>query len=219
MRHLMQMMILVIAVLGLAAPAYAVPDSGVQSADAPAVVAATVATATKAPPAKAGAADVTSAAKAPQVPAGEAPEPKAGPAVQSWWQALIYDVVFKLIMPIFTLVLSALVFWLLRKMGLKIELETLDKIALSAATYGEKKGAEWLRENGEKSGGARKERWAWELVEMVDSKVGGRAKAKNKLRGLILGKVAEAEKIVNGKPTLIAGKSAIRELVAEPKEG
>lgn len=219
MRHLGKA-ILVIAALGLMAQAFAA--DGAPPAKAPVVAAP----AAKAPPAKAPTPSVAPAApatapapvdtapatKAPERPAGEATATKAEPKVQAWWHALIYDVVFKLVMPIFTLVLSALVFWLLRKMGLKIELDTLDKIALSAAVHGEKKGAEWLRENGEKSGGVKKERWAWELVDMVDNKLQAKTRLKEKLRGLILSKVPEAEKIVNG-------TSAIRELVAEPKEG
>ena len=112
---------------------------------------------------------------------------------QTWWQALLYDVIFKLVVPILIPVLSVLVFWLLRKMGLKVELETLDGIADKAATYAEKKGAAYLREKGVKSDGAKKEEWAWEFVDQVDAKLKGVERIKAKLRGMILAKIPEAE--------------------------
>ncbi len=141
----------------------------------------------------------STASSAPVTPPAGAPEPMlsvelASTNGQAWWQALIYDVVFKGIVPIFVPVLAALLFWLLRRLGIKIELETLDKLGQNAADYSEHKAKVWLRESGAKSSEAKKEDWAWEFVEAFDSKIKGRYKARRKLRGLILSKIAEAEK-------------------------
>lgn len=114
-------------------------------------------------------------------------------AVQSWWQALLYDIIFNVIVPVFVPVMGALLFLLLRKLGLKIELETLDRLGKSAADYSEHKAKVWFKENGEKSSGAQKEDWAWELIESIDSKIKGKKKARNKLRAIILAKLGEAE--------------------------
>jgi hypothetical protein len=103
-------------------------------------------------------------------------------------------VVFKVVVPIFVPVLAALLFWLLRKFGLKVELDTLDSLSGKAADYAEHKAKVWLKENGKKSSGAQKEDWAWELVEAVDAKLKAKDKARQKLRAMILSKVAEAEK-------------------------
>lgn len=107
---------------------------------------------------------------------------------------MLYDVVFKVIVPIFVPVLCALLFWLLRKFGIKVELDTLDNLGKQAADYAEHKAKVWFKENGKKSSGAQKEDWAWELVESVDAKLKAKDKARQKLRAIILSKVAEAEK-------------------------
>jgi hypothetical protein len=130
----------------------------------------------------------------------EAPAPASQPAAaveseveQTWWQALLYDVIFKVFVPIFVPVLSVLVYWLLRRFGLKVELDRLDSIGAQAAEYAEHKAKVWLKENGKKSTGAQKEDWAWELVEAVDAKLKAKEKAKNKLRAIILSKIPGAE--------------------------
>lgn len=138
--------------------------------------------------------------------AGESAMPASMPNVkeatsvgQTWWQALIFDIVFKAIVPIFVPVLATLLLWLLRKIGIKIELETLDKLAKNAAEYGEQKGVEWLKENGAKMPGALKEAKAWELVESINAKFKGKEKLRKKLRGMILSKIPDAEAKVKEK--------------------
>ena len=128
--------------------------------------------------------------------------------IQSWWQALLYDMIFKIVVPIFVPVLGTLLFLLLRKLGLKIELETLDRLGKSATDYSEHKAKVWFKENGKKSSGAQKEDWAWELVESIDSKINGRKKARKKLRAIILAKLGEAEQQKEG-PAATATPSAI----------
>lgn len=115
------------------------------------------------------------------------------PAEQSWWQALVYDVLVDVVLPIFLPVLAALVFWLLRRLGLKIELEKLDELAAAAASYAEKKASTWLKEKGVKSSGAEKEAWAWELIAAVDARLNASTKARRALRALIISRIANAE--------------------------
>jgi len=124
---------------------------------------------------------------------------------QSWWQALLVDVI-KATLAIFVPVLSVLLFALLRKIGLKVDLETLDALGGKAALYAEKKAASALGEGKPKSPSAEKERWAWEFVESVDARFGGSEKARRKLRAMILAKIPEAEAAVaaskpNGEPS------------------
>ncbi len=120
---------------------------------------------------------------------------------QTWWQALLYDALFRTVIPIFLSVLAALAYWVVRKVGLKLDLEILDKIAGQAADFAEHRGASWLKATGEKSGGALKERWAWELVESVDAKLGASEALREKLRNLILSKIPDAEAKASMKET------------------
>ena len=115
-----------------------------------------------------------------------------GLSAQRWWQALLRDVVVAAL-SIFVPVLSALLFWLLRRIGLKVELERLDGLAERARNYAEHKADVWFKENGTKSSGPQKEDWAWELVETVDQKLKLKQKASQKLRALILAKVGELD--------------------------
>lgn len=121
------------------------------------------------------------------------PVEKKVEGTQSWWQALLYDVVFNFILPVFTPVILALLMWLLRKWGLKIEYERLEKVAEFGSNYAEQKGAEWLKEKGAKSPGAKKEEWAWELVESLDKKL----KGSKKLQALLISKIPGAEASVS----------------------
>jgi hypothetical protein len=111
---------------------------------------------------------------------------------QKLWENLVYNII-NVILYIFAPVLSALLFWLLRKFGLKVELQTLDDIAAKAALYAEKKSAEWLNQTGNKMDSANKMQWAWNLVNSIDAKLTASDKAKDKLRKIILSKIAEAE--------------------------
>lgn len=113
---------------------------------------------------------------------------------QTWWMALIYDLSIKVVLPILLPVLAAFGVWVARKVGANVELKTLDSVAERAAVHAEKLAAKWLRENGEKADGAKKERWAFELAESIDKSFGGRAKLRDKLRALILAKIPDAEK-------------------------
>lgn len=119
--------------------------------------------------------------------------PASSTGEQTWWQALLFDALFRTVIPIFLSVLAALAYWVVRKVGLKLDLEVLDKIATNAADYAEHQGAHWLKTTGNKSGGALKERWAWELVESVDAKLGASEALRLKLRNLILSKIPDAE--------------------------
>lgn len=145
-------------------------------------------------------------ALAPAVPASQpAAAPAASPAApavpakvegtQSWWQSLLVDLLIAGL-AIFVPVLSALGFLLLRKLGVKVDLETLDALAGKAALYAEQKAATALGEGKPKTPGAQKEEWAWDLVKSIDAKLGGSEKAKEKLRGLILAKIPAAEEAV-----------------------
>jgi hypothetical protein len=128
-------------------------------------------------------------------PVGSEPAPTPAPEEQSWWQSLLVDVIAAAL-AIFVPVLSALGFLLLRKLGVKVDLETLDNLAGKAALYAEKKAATALKEGKPKSSGAQKEDWAWELVKAIDEKVGASAKGRERLRALILAKIPEAEAAV-----------------------
>lgn len=178
--------LIIVVLLMLAGPIYAASDGGTDAKVT--VLAKVLEPAAKAPAAGAGTA-ATSAPKAVDKPAVDA-EP------QAWWQALVYDVVFKVVVPIFLPVLMALLYWLVRKIGLHIELKTLDSVGEKAAMYAEKKGAAFLRENGQKSAAATKEGWAFDLAEAIDAKLLGKKKARDKLRAIILGKIPAAEKAV-----------------------
>jgi len=138
-----------------------------------------------------------SEAKSPEVETKSTPSetPPTG-ETQSWWQALLVDVI-SASLAIFVPVLSTLLFLLLRKLGLKVELSTLDQLAGKAALYAEQKAAAALKEGKPKTPGAEKERWAWELVESIDAKLGGSDKARAKLRALILAKIPEATAAVS----------------------
>lgn len=132
---------------------------------------------------------------------------QAGASVQTWWQALVRDVVVTGL-TIFAPVLAALLFWLLRRLGLKVELETLDDLAEKARNYAEHKADLWFKENGTKSSGAQKEDWAWELVDSVDRKLKLKRKASAKLRALILAKVGEHDSGTEKRSIAIAAKPA-----------
>lgn len=119
--------------------------------------------------------------------------PASSTGEQTWWQALLFDALFRTVIPIFLSVLAALAYWVVRKVGLKLDLEVLDKIATQAADFAEHRGAHWLKATGNKSGGALKERWAWELVESIDAKLGASEALRIKLRNLILSKIPDAE--------------------------
>lgn len=114
---------------------------------------------------------------------------------QSLWQSLMVDVI-QTSLAIATPVLSVLAFWLLRRLGLKVNLSRLDEIAGQAALYAEQMAAQHLKEGLPKSSGAQKETWAWDLVKEVDAKLGGSELARSKLRALILSKIPEAEQTV-----------------------
>ena len=149
-------------------------------------------------PAAPAAAPVTPAkAEVPKAAPAAAPaEPAKAEGEQKWWQSLLADLIAAAL-AIFVPVLSALGFLLLRKLGVKVDLETLDSLAGKAALYAEKKAATALGEGKPKSSGAQKEEWAWELIKSVDEKLAGSAKAKEKLRALILAKIPEAEATVS----------------------
>jgi hypothetical protein len=135
-------------------------------------------------------------------PASQSAAPVSAPAptpavvkvegTQSWWQSLLVDLIMSAL-AIFVPVLSALGFLLLRKLGVKVDLATLDSLAGKAALYAEKKASTTLGEGKPKSTGAQKEEWAWDLIKSVDAKLAGSEKAKEKLRALILAKIPEAE--------------------------
>lgn len=133
-------------------------------------------------------------AEAPKAEAPKAEAPKVD-GEQKWWQSLLVDLIMAAL-AIFVPVLSALGFMLMRKLGVKVDLETLDALAGKAALYAEKKASTALGEGKPKSSGAQKEEWAWDLVKSIDAKLGGSEKAKEKLRGLILAKIPEAEAAV-----------------------
>lgn len=149
-------------------------------------------------PAKAAPAATAAATPAPAVvkvvaaPASQPSAPVVTVAPQTWWQALLFDIL-KLVLSIFIPVLTVLVFWLLSKVGMKVELAKMDNLGTAAAQYAEQLAAQWLKEKGVKSTGAQKEDWAWDLVAAVDSKLGASAKARDKMRGLILSKIPAAE--------------------------
>ena len=131
--------------------------------------------------------------KTPPIPQTTKPIETKSQIKQNWWEALLYDLIFGLFLPIFVPVLSALVFWLIRKLGLKVELEMLDQLSLKAAQYAEQKGAEFLKEKGRKMPGAKKEEWAWKLIESIDEKIKAKEKVRNKLRKLIISKIPQVE--------------------------
>ena len=112
---------------------------------------------------------------------------------QKLWQAIVYDAVVNVALPIFLPVLSLLLVWLLRKIGFKVDIETMDALAGRAASYSEHMAKKYLKENGTKSDAAKKEDWAWEFVEMIDSKFKLKAKLRDKLRGMLLSKIPAAE--------------------------
>ncbi len=112
---------------------------------------------------------------------------------QKLWENILYNVVFKIIFPILVPVLCSLVFVLLRKIGLNIDLKTLDDIGTKAANYAEQKGSEWLKESGKKPASVMKTEWAWQLVKSIDTKLTASVKARTKLRKIILSKIPEAE--------------------------
>lgn len=174
---------------------WAAPDAGVAPATQPAAGPVTPAGA----PTPAPTAGENKPSAATPDPGTPAPAPAPGGS-QALWQAIVYDVVFGVVVPVAVPVLSVLVFWLLRKIGLKVDLETLDGIAGKAALYAEQKGAEWLKEKGAKPDSVKKEEWAWELVESIDEKLKLREKAKVKLRALILAKIPEATTAVGSAP-------------------
>lgn len=123
--------------------------------------------------------------------------PPAAEAPQTWWQALLFDLI-KLTLAIFGPVLSVLGVLVLRKMGIEVDLRTMDKVAREAALYAEHKAGVAFKEGAEKSAGAKKEEWAWEFVKDVDERFVLSDKLKRKVRGLILAKIPEAERMVNG---------------------
>jgi len=176
------------AALLLAVALTAGPAAGQEKKETPKVeVKAPVVTVLPTAPASQPAAAPVTPVKA--APAAEAPK-AAGE--QSWWQSLAVDVIAAAL-AIFVPVLSALGFLLLRKLGIKVDLATLDSLAGKAALYAEKKATTALGEGKPKSTGAQKEEWAFDLVRSVDAKLMGSEKAKEKLRALILAKIPAAE--------------------------
>lgn len=185
----MRKLVFVVSIL-LVAPAFA-QSKPVAPAPAPAAkVPAKAAVAPKAQP------ETKAPVKVSEPKEAKKEAPKAEAKKQTWWQALIYDVVFNLLVPIFIPVLMALLYSLLRKWKVNIELNELNRYAGMATVYAERKAAKWLVENGEKSSGVQKEQWAWELIETLDAKLKGKKWVRDKLTGMILAGIPDAEEKV-----------------------
>jgi len=114
------------------------------------------------------------------------------PAQQRWWESLLVDLIM-LALVIFVPSVSALAFLLLRKLGIKVDLQKLDSIATSAASYAEHRAKAALKSGLPPTPGAQKEKWAWELVDALDAKLKLKDLARDKLRLLILSKIPAAE--------------------------
>jgi hypothetical protein len=116
----------------------------------------------------------------------------AEPAQQRWWESLLVDLIM-LALVIFVPSVSALAFLLLRKLGIKVDLQKLDSIATSAASYAEHRAKAALKSGLPPTPGAQKEKWAWELVDALDAKLKLKDLARDKLRLLIMSKIPAAE--------------------------
>ena len=175
--------ILLLSSVLIALPLYAVAHDG-SHADA-GVIPAKVApakTAKTAPPAKTPAAAPQPAAKAAQPAAAtktaapaKAPQ-KSAQEPQQWWQSLLMNVI-KTTAALFTPVIGLLVVWLLRKMGLKVDLEKTLAIAEQGRNFAEHHASVALKATGEKTDAAKKVEWAFDLARSVDDKLEGSKKA------------------------------------------
>jgi len=118
---------------------------------------------------------------------------------QAWWQVLVAEIT-KVAVAIFTPVLGMLAFVLMRRWGLKIDLEKANSIASWATGYGEQKALNALKEGKEKTSGADKMKMALDFANGMANQYRLPKRASESLEKLIeanLGgkKVVEAPKV------------------------
>jgi hypothetical protein len=103
---------------------------------------------------------------------------------QVWWQVLVSELL-KVFVIIAVPVLSTLVAVLLKRWGVKIETEQVEKLAAAAAGWAEQKALEALKEGKPKSSGAEKMKTALDFAEKMVDQYGLKKKAIGKLSELI----------------------------------
>lgn len=174
----------VVITIALSAPVYApVANAADAGVTAPAAMTAVAPTPHPAAP---------EAAKGSTVSESSAPAPAPVGELQQWWQALLVQVM-QWAGAIFVPVLGVLVAWLLRKIGINVDIKKMELLAHKGWAYAEHKTSVLLKEGQPKAEGAKKLAWAFELIDEVDAKVGASDKARKKLTALIMAKIGEEE--------------------------
>lgn len=113
------------------------------------------------------------------------PQPQATSAVQqSWWQVLLVEAI-KVTAFVFTPVLGLLLAWLLRKMGLKIELDQAVGIAKLGTGFAEQAAAKALKEGKPKTDHAEKASQALGFANDLAAKYKLKTRARDKMESLI----------------------------------
>lgn len=115
--------------------------------------------------------------------------PDAGNA-QAWWQVLLIETI-KATLAIAVPVLSTLVYVLLRRTKLNIELEQLQRIAGTAAGWAEQRAHQALRAQGTPTPSAQKLATALAYGAELARRYGIRQKAVERLEGLIESKLGQ----------------------------
>jgi uncharacterized membrane protein len=103
---------------------------------------------------------------------------------QVWWQVLVGELL-KVFVLIAVPVLSTLVAVLLRRWGVKIETEQVEKLASAAAGWAEQKALEALKDGKPKTSGADKMKLAIDFANGAVEQYGLKKKAIGKLQELI----------------------------------
>jgi len=120
---------------------------------------------------------------------------------QVWWQVLVSELL-KVFVIIAVPVLSTLVAVLLRRWGVKIETEQVEKLAAAAAGWAEQKALEALKEGKPKSSGAEKMKTALDFAEKMVDQYGLKKKAIGKLSELIEAHLGKEQVKAAAGPTL-----------------
>jgi hypothetical protein len=103
---------------------------------------------------------------------------------QVWWQVMLGELL-KVFVLIAIPVLSTLIAVLLRRWGVKIETEQIEKLAAAAAGWAEQKALEALKDGKPKTGGADKMKLAIDFANGAVEQYGLKKKAIGKLQELI----------------------------------
>lgn len=124
-------------------------------------------------------------------------------AQQVWWQTLLSELL-KVFVLIAVPVLTALIVILLKRGGMKIDSEQIEKLAGAAAGWAEQKALEALKDGKPKTSGADKMKLAIDFANGAVGQYGLKKKAIGKLQELIESHLGKEQIKVAAQPKLVS---------------